>query len=167
MKRVIIIAGANEAGKTTFAREFIPNEAGFFEFINADLIAAGIAPFNPEAVALTAGKLMLQMIDDYTQSGKSFAVETTLSGRNYVKWIARWHELGYRVTVFFIELPSAEIAIQRVVQRVVQGGHFIPDEVVNRRFHQGLKNFHQVYKPLVDEWMHFSNDNGLKMIDWS
>lgn len=167
MKQVIIIAGANGAGKTTFAREFIPNEAGFLEFINADLIAAGISPFNPESVALTAGKLMLQMIDDYTQVGKSFAVETTLSGRNYVKLIDRWHTLGYRVKLVFIELPSVEVARQRVAQRVSQGGHFIPDDVVQRRFHQGLHNFHHIYKPLVDEWVHFSNNDGLNLLDWS
>jgi predicted ABC-type ATPase len=167
MKRVIIIAGPNGAGKTTFAKEFLPHEAGFLEFINADLIAAGLSPFNPEALALTAGKLMLKMIDDHTTASKNFAVETTLSGRNYVKLITRWHDLGYRVTLIFIELPSVTVAINRVAQRVIQGGHFIPDDVVYRRFHKGLSNFHQVYKPLVDEWMHFSNEGELQLIDWS
>jgi len=167
MKKVIIIAGPNGAGKTTFAKEFLPHEADCLQFVNADLIAAGLSPFNPAAVALTAGKMMLRIIDDYTQAGISFAVETTLSGRNYVKMIKLWQAQGYRVSLFFVELPSADVAIQRVALRVAEGGHFVPDDVVRRRFTKGLYNFHQVYKPLVDDWVHFSNVGDMKLIDWS
>ena len=152
-KRVIILAGPNGAGKTTFAREFLPQEASCPVFINADLIAAGLSPFEPERVALKAGRLMLELIDEHVARSESFAFETTLAGRNYVDRIAAWRSLGYRVSLHFVRLPSAEMAIDRVAQRVRQGGHFVPDEVVRRRFERGLANFEHVYAPVVDAWI--------------
>lgn len=166
-KKVIIIAGPNGAGKTTFAREFLPNEALCPVFINADLIASGISPFAPEVAAMQAGRIMLQLIDEHVQRGDSFAIETTLSGVGYVRSIKKWRALGYHVELLFLELPSADYAIERVAARVKHGGHFIPDDVVKRRFKTGLRNFHEVYKPVVNAWMHYDNANTPILIDWS
>ncbi len=121
-KDIIIIAGPNGAGKTTFAREFLPQEADCPTFINADLIALGLSPFRPEAAAVRAGRIMLEMIADCVRRGESFAIETTLSGRGYARMIPVWQQKGYRVTIFFLELPSAELAVERVADRVAQGG---------------------------------------------
>ena len=151
-KEVLIIAGPNGAGKTTFAREFLPFEAACPTFINADLIAAGLAPFQPEQAALRAGRLMLQLIAEQVERGESFAFETTLAARNYVKSIKAWRADGYRVRLFFLELPSVELAIARVAERVSQGGHSVPEAVIRRRFASGRLNFDHVYKPVVDEW---------------
>ena len=151
-KTIIIIAGPNGAGKTTFAREFLPNEANCPTFVNADLIAEGLNPLQPEQEAVAAGRMMLEMIRRYVSEGRSFAFETTLSGRAYASMIPRWREQGYRVRLFFLRLPSPEIAIVRVKQRVATGGHNIPDDVIRRRFDAGLKNFENIYQPLVDEW---------------
>lgn len=156
-KNVIIIAGPNGAGKTTFAREFLPQEAGCPTFLNADLIAAGLSPFRPEAAALRAGRLMLEMMADCVRRGESFAIETTLSGRGYAGMIPEWKRAGYRVTLFFLELPSAELAVQRVAMRVAQGGHDIPEAVIRRRFRAGRENFLNLYKPLADAWRHYDN----------
>lgn len=153
----IIIAGPNGAGKTTFAREFLPREANCPTFINADLIAQGLSPFRPEAVALRAGRIMLEMIADCVRRGESFAIETTLSGRGYAQLIPAWKQAGYRVTIFFLELPSAEMAVQRVALRVRQGGHDIPEPVIRRRFQAGRENFLSLYKPLADAWRHYDN----------
>jgi len=150
--QVLILAGPNGAGKTTFAREFLPAEAQCPTFINADLIAAGISPFAPEHAALRAGRLMLELMAERAASGKSFAFETTLAARNFAKSIMRWRSQGYRVKLYFLALPSAEIAIARVAERVRQGGHNVPDDTVRRRFISGMRNFEQVYKPIVDEW---------------
>ena len=167
-KKIIIIAGPNGAGKTTFAKAFLPNEANCPAFINADLIAAGIAPFAPEAAAIAAGRIMLEMLQKHVQHGTSFAFETTLSGLGYARMIPQWRALGYFVELFFLALPSADLAIERVALRVKHCGHFIPDAIVRRRFKTGLENFHQVYKPLVDAWTHFDNaDNDAKTLDWS
>ena len=151
-KKILIIAGPNGAGKTTFAREFLPDEAAYLTFINADLIAAGLNPFHPDAAAIQAGRLMLSMITDYVGRGDSFAFETTLSGRGYARLIPRWQAQGYRVTLFFLRLPTPETAISRVGRRVSEGGHHVPDDVVRRRFRAGLCNFDRIYRDLVDEW---------------
>jgi predicted ABC-type ATPase len=157
LKKIIILAGPNGAGKTTFAKSFLPNEAACTTFINADLIAAGIAPFAPESAAIAAGRLMLEMVQKQVASGNSFALETTLSGMGYARMIPQWRALGYTVELFFLSLPSADYAVERVAKRVPQGGHFIPEDVIRRRFETGLNNFHNVYKPLVDEWMLIDN----------
>ncbi len=156
-KKIIIIAGPNGAGKTTFATEFLPNEAGCPIFINADLIAAGLAPFEPERAAFKAGRLMLNEIHDYALNGDNFAFETTLSGRAYARAIPDWQKMGFCVKLFFLRLQSPELAIFRVRQRVKAGGHNIPEPVIRRRFNMGLNNLEMLYKPLVDEWAVYDN----------
>ncbi len=156
-KKIIIIAGPNGAGKTTFAREFLPNEAGCPIFINADLIAAGLSPFEQERVALKAGRLMLKEIYEYVRKGNSFAFETTLSGRGYVRLIPSWQKDGYKVKLFFLQLVSPELAIARVRQRVKSGGHNIPERIIRRRFTAGLRNFELLYKPKLNEWAVYDN----------
>ena len=125
--RIIIIAGPNGAGKTTFAREFLPQEAGCPVFVNADLIAAGLSPFAPERAAIQAGRLMLEAIALHVARRDSFALETTLSGRGYARQIPKWRRL------------SADMAVQRVAERVRQGGHDIPEETIRRRFDAGTR----------------------------
>ena len=167
-KKIIIIAGCNGVGKTTFAKEFLPKEASCPIFINADLIAAGLSPFSPESASIHAGKLMLAMIDSLVKDGKSFAFETTLSGKGYARKIPLWRALGYHVKLVFLELPQVEIAIARVAQRVVQGGHDIPEATIRRRYDAGIYNFQHRYKSLVDIWLHFDNANDSPvLIDWS
>lgn len=156
-KHIIIIAGPNGAGKTTFAREFLPQEADCPAFINADLIAQGVSPFRPEAAAVRAGRIMLDMIVDSVRRGENFALETTLSGRTYARMIPDWKNAGYRVAIFFLELPSVELAIERVGDRVAQGGHDIPEAVIRRRFAAGKRNFFGLYQPLADAWRHYDN----------
>jgi predicted ABC-type ATPase len=154
---IIILAGPNGAGKTTFARSFLPQEANCLRFINADLIAAGLSPFAPEAAALKAGRLMLREIDDCVKQQESFAFETTLSGLSYLSRIRQWRLMGYEVSLYFLALPSAETAIMRVAARVKQGGHNIPESVIRRRFIAGLHNFDDAYKCEVDRWAKFDN----------
>ena len=139
-KKIIIIAGPNGAGKTTFAKDFLPQEAHTFHFINADLIAAGLAPFKPESVSFKAARLMLNELDEYTKAGESFAFETTLSGTHYLQRIEEWKDLGYTVKLWFIALSSPELATSRVAERVAQGGHNIPEDVIRRRYKAGLEN---------------------------
>ena len=156
-KRMLIIAGPNGAGKTTFATEFLPNEADCPIFINADLIASGLSPFQPDWVAVRAGKLMLNMINDYVSRGESFAFETTLSGLGYARSIPRWREQAYWIKLVFLRLPTPEMAIARVRQRVAEGGHDVPKVVIRRRFHAGWRNFETTYRNLVDEWAVYDN----------
>jgi predicted ABC-type ATPase len=117
-KKIVVIAGPNGAGKTTFAREFLPREADCPDFINVDLIAAGLSPFDPDRAALRAGRLMLEEIKHRVRTGESFAFETTLSGQNYARLIPRWRAAGYRVKLVFLALPTADIAVARVRARV-------------------------------------------------
>lgn len=152
MKKILIIAGPNGAGKTTFAEEFLPLEANCSEFVNADLIASGLSPFQPESVAFTAGRLMLSRMRDLVASGKSFALETTLSSRTYLALIPQWKEAGYRIKLYFLKLPDPEFAIQRVAQRVALGGHAIPEPTIRRRFGRGWENVKSDYISQVDEW---------------
>jgi predicted ABC-type ATPase len=168
LKKIIIIAGPNGAGKTTFARDFLPAEAQTLRFINADLIAAGLAPFNPETASFKAGRLMLEEIDECVDTGHSFAFETTLSGLTYLKKIALWQAHGFQVKLWFLSLPNEDIAVSRVARRVLQGGHNIPEDVIRRRFKAGLANFHERYSKAVDSWA-FYDSSGMhpKLIDWS
>jgi predicted ABC-type ATPase len=132
LKKIIIIAGPNGAGKTTFERNFLPAEAQTLRFINADLIAAGLAPFNPETASFKAGRLMLEEIDECVDAGHSFAFETTLSGITYLRKIPLWQAQGYQVKLWFLSLPNEDIAVSRVARRVLQGGHNIPENVTAR-----------------------------------
>lgn len=156
-KKVIIIAGPNGAGKTTFACSFLPEEAQCPRFINADLIAAGLSPFAPEAAAIKAGRLMLREIAECAKRGENFAFETTLSGLAYLAHIREWRAQGYHVSLFFLALPDAEVAVARVAERVRQGGHHIPEDVIRRRFTAGLRNFEEAYRPAVDAWAKYNN----------
>lgn len=157
-KKIIIIAGPNGAGKTTFAKDFLPQEAHTFRFINADLIAAGLAPFNPESVSFKAARLMLNELDEYTKAGESFAFETTLSGTHYLQRIEEWKDLGYTVKLWFIALSSPELATSRVAERVAQGGHNIPEDVIRRRHKAGLENLPK-YQKAVNSWVLLDGDS--------
>jgi predicted ABC-type ATPase len=164
MKRIIVIAGPNGAGKTTFAREFLPHEANCPDFINADLIAAGLSPFKPESVALRAGRLMLEEIHQRIRQEKSFAFESTLSGRTYGKLLRDCRNQGYHILLVFLSLPSADMAVARVAARVAQGGHHVPEPDIRRRFDSGLKNFHGVYAKIVDAWTLYDNSGNVPKI---
>lgn len=165
-KKIIIIAGPNGAGKTTFAREFLPNEAGCPIFINADLIAAGFSPFQPEQAAIKAGRIMLLEIAEHAKRGDNFAFETTLAGRTYEPMIRQWRQDGYLVKLVFLALPSAEDAIARVAERVAQGGHDVPAEVIRRRFIAGVQNFEGLYRQQVNLWQKYDNSSDEpKLID--
>ncbi len=155
-KKIIIIAGPNGAGKTTFGQEYLPNEADCPIFVNADLIAAGLSPFRPADAAIRAGRLMLEEIDNHARAGRDFAIETTLSGRGYVRRIRQWRADGYTVKLIFLSLATPEEAITRVKSRVNQGGHDVPEAVIHRRFHAGLRNF-QDNRHCVDNWFWYNN----------
>ncbi|MDP4030405.1 MAG: AAA family ATPase [Gallionella sp.] len=157
-KRIVIIAGPNGAGKTTFAREFLPTDAELPNFVNADLIAAGLSPFAPDVAAFKAGRIMLETIAEYVRHGESFSFETTLSGLTYAQMIPVWRSSGYAVKLVFLSLPDVEIAIERVATRVTQGGHNVPEEVIRRRFAHGIANFER-YKLLVDSWQLYDNSD--------
>ncbi len=146
-----VIAGPNGAGKTTFAREFLPKFADCPNFVNVDLIASGLSPFQPQSAALAAGKLMLNQIGEFARRRESFGFETTLSGRRYLKILAELKKVGYSISLFFIFLPTVEMAIRRVKDRVSLGGHSVENIDIERRFKRGLMNFH-LYKDVVDQW---------------
>lgn len=150
--RAIIIAGPNGAGKTTFAREFLPAEGHCPTFINADLIAAGLSPFRPETMAIEASRLMLAHVRQSVERREDFAIETTFAGRAYVRMIRDWQAVGYQVRMLFLQLPSPDMAVARVRGRVAQGGHNLPEADIRRRFDRGLRNFDEIYRPLVDAW---------------
>src|SRR3989338_5201827 len=156
-KKIVMIAGPNGAGKTTFALEFLPREADCPDFINVDLIAAGLSPLNPDRTAIRAGRLMLEEIKRRVRDGNSFAFETTLSGRHYSRLIPRWRAAGYHVKLIFLDLPTADLAVARVAARVAQGGHDVPEPVIRRRFDRGLRNFQNVYRTLVNSWALYDN----------
>ena len=154
-KKCYIIAGPNGSGKTTFANEFLPVEAKCLNFINADLIAQGLAPFQPERMGIEAGRLLIQHIDECVRKNESFAFETTLSGKGYEKKIKKWKSQGYEIIIYYLKLPSVDIAIERVKLRVAQGGHDVPEQDIKRRFDRSWINFEKIYKLLADSWIVF------------
>ncbi|MDR0737432.1 MAG: zeta toxin family protein [Zoogloeaceae bacterium] len=166
-KKIILVAGPNGAGKTTFARSFLPVEAHCLRFINADLIAAGLSPFAPEAAAIKAGRIMLAEILACVRLGESFAFETTLSGLGYLRHIRQWRAQNYHVSLYFLTLSDVETAVSRVFRRVQQGGHDIPEPVIRRRFAAGLRNFEQHYRGNVDDWVIYDNSGKTPIVtEW-
>ncbi|MGB6875387.1 MAG: zeta toxin family protein [Candidatus Acidiferrales bacterium] len=161
---VYIIAGPNGAGKTTFAREFLPNYADCKNFINADLIAQGVSPFSPEAVAFRAGRLMLEEIQLYATRSESFGFETTLSGRSHLSLIRHLKKREYEVHFFFLWIPTVRLALTRVKARVLEGGHDVPEAVVRRRFDRSIRNFLLQYRSLGDSWTLFDNSGAVPAV---
>jgi predicted ABC-type ATPase len=165
LPNLYIIAGCNGAGKTTASLTILPDILQCREFVNADYIAAGLSPFNVEAVAVEAGRIMLHRIDELLELSADFAIETTLATRSYVSLIQRAQKLGYKVSLIYIWLNSPELALLRVAERVRKGGHNIPAHVVLRRYHRGIKNFFDLFMPVCDFWTVADNSlEGLNMI---
>lgn len=156
-KNVYIIAGPNGSGKTTFARTFLPEYAQCDRFINADLIATGLSPFSPQQAAIKSGKLVLGQIKEYSESGVDFGFETTMSGVTYLKYFKMLKEKGYKIHIFFLWIPSTQLAIARVKDRVAQGGHNVPIADIKRRFERSTEKFFKQYRLLADKWILFNN----------
>lgn len=156
-KNLYIISGCNGAGKTTASYTVLPKILECKEFVNADEIAKGLSPFNPESVAFEAGRLMLQRIDDLLESNVTFAIETTLATKSYVNLVRRAQSMGYFVHLIFFWLESPELAISRVAERVSKGGHNIPQDVIKRRYVAGITNLFARFMNEVDLWMIYDN----------
>ena len=159
VKDLVVIGGPNGAGKTTAAGKLLPVDLNIREFVNADEIARGISPFNPEGSAVLAGRLMVERMRELSKAGQSFAFETC-AGRSHARFLRSARDLDYRVTLVFLWLPSPEAAAERVARRVEQGGHSIPIHVITRRYFAGLRNLRQIYLPAVDIASIFDNSDG-------
>ena len=159
-KQLYIIAGCNGAGKTTASFTILPEVLGCKEFINADEIAKGLSPFQPESVAMQAGRIMLARMDELLQKGETFAFETTLATKSYKQKIEWAQANGYEVTLLFFWLDSPNMAKERVAQRVAEGGHSIPSQTIERRYHNGIANLFAIYMDMVDICYIFDNSEG-------
>ena len=159
-KHLYIIAGCNGAGKTTASFTILPEVLNCKEFINADEIAKGLSPFQPESVAMQAGRIMLARMDELLQKGETFAFETTLATKSYKQKIEWAQANGYEVTLLFFWLDSPNMAKKRVAQRVAEGGHSIPSETIERRYHNGIVNLFAIYIDMVDICYIFDNSEG-------
>ena len=161
-KQLYIIAGCNGAGKTTASFTILPEVLNCKEFINADEIAKGLSPFQPESVAMQAGRIMLARMDELLQKGETFAFETTLATKSYKQKIEWAQANGYEVILLFFWLDSPNMAKKRVAQRVAEGGHSIPSETIERRYHNGITNLFAIYINMVDICYIFDNSEGRK-----
>src|ERR1051326_7679543 len=153
---IYVIAGCNGAGKTTFAKEFLPS-VDFIRFLNADEIARGLSPLRPEAVAFKAGKLLLNELRELIDRHETFALESTLSGRTYVKVFERAKNRGYAIELHFVWIPDVREALRRVRQRVIEGGHNVPAKDIKRRFERSIQHLLDDYSPLADRWALWDN----------
>lgn len=156
---VVIVAGPNGAGKSTAAPALLRDFLGIAEFVNADVIAQGLSAFNPAGTAVQAGRIMLSRIRELADERKSFAYETTLAARSYANWIQELRESGYQVHLVYLWIRSPETAIERVAERVRNGGHHVPEDVVRRRYERGLSNLFNIYMPIVDYWVVLDNSD--------
>lgn len=164
-KRLYIIAGCNGAGKTTASKRFLPCILKCRQWVNADEIAYGLSPLDPMSVAAQSGRLMLERIDELLLNDETFAIETTLATRSYRNLVLRAQERGYTVMLVFFYLSSPQLAIDRVAHRVKNGGHYVPDDVVIRRYYRGLKNLTDIFMPIVDRWVIYQYDiNGYRLV---
>jgi predicted ABC-type ATPase len=157
MPNLYIISGCNGAGKTTASYSVLPDMLNCKEFVNADEIARGLSPFQPDKVAIQAGRIMLNRISELMKQNVDFAFETTLSARTYSHFLEEAQSKGYFVTLVYFWLSSVELAIERVRTRVLAGGHHIPEEIIQRRYCKGLENLSKIYMPICDYWMIFDN----------
>jgi predicted ABC-type ATPase len=154
-----VIAGPNGAGKTTFATEFLPLYAACRNFINPDLLARAYSPFDPDAGMLRAGRAVLERIAEFAEARADFAFETTLSGRTYVPLLQRVKQAGFHLHLFYLWIPSPELALLRIRDRVESGGHTVPERDVRRRFDRSLRNLFSLYRPLLDTLHFFDNSS--------
>ncbi|MBF0693437.1 MAG: zeta toxin family protein [Flavobacterium sp.] len=159
-KNLYIIAGCNGAGKTTASFTILPEILNCKEFVNADEIAKGLSPFQPEKVSFEAGRIMLNRVNELLENDINFAFETTLATKSYRGKILQAQKQSYNVTLLFFWLQNVDLAIERVRTRVLEGGHNIETEVIKRRYHNGIKNLFQIYIPIVNEVMIFDNSEG-------
>ena len=159
-KNLYIIAGCNGAGKTTASFTILPEILDCKEFVNADEIARGLSPFQPEKVSFEAGRIMLKRIDELFSENEIFAFETTLATKSYKEKILKDQENGYFVTLLFFWLKNTELAKERVKTRVLEGGHHIPDDIIERRYYNGILNLFNIYLPIVDQLLIFDNSEG-------
>ncbi len=159
-KNLYIIAGCNGAGKTTASFTILPEILDCKEFVNADEIAKGLSPFQPEKVSFEAGRIMLHRINELLSQNENFAFETTLSTRSYKNKILEAKKKNYNVTLLFFWLKNPELAKERVKIRVIEGGHNIPEDVIERRYYKGIKNLFEIYLSLVDQVLIFDNSEG-------
>ena len=159
-KNLFIISGCNGAGKTTASYTILPEILDCKEFVNADEIAKGLSPFQPEKVSIEAGRIMLNRIKELIESGENFAFETTLSTRSYIHTVKKAQEKGYNVVLLFFWLQRVELSIERVKERVREGGHNIPNDVVKRRYKKGIYNLFELYLPVIDSVLIFDNSEG-------
>jgi predicted ABC-type ATPase len=163
-KNLYIIAGCNGAGKTTASFTILPEILDCKEFVNADEIAKGLSPFQPEKVAFEAGRIMIERVNHLFKNNESFALETTLASRSYKSKLIWAQENGYTVKLLFFWLPTIEMAIERVAIRVSEGGHNIPSDVIARRYIRGIENLFKIYIPLCNHWAVFDNSNELPIL---
>ncbi len=164
MSQVIVIAGPNGSGKTTSAPTLLQGTINIDDFVNADTIARGLSAFQPEKVAIQAGRIMLKRIDELSSKKINFAFETTLASRIFASKIQELKKQGYQFHLIFLWLNSPQLAIMRVKERIKMGGHFVPEETIIRRYTSGLKNFFALYKPLADTWNLYDNSDSLSLI---
>lgn len=165
MKDIVILGGPNGAGKTTAARVLLPRKVRLNAYINADEIARRMSPHNPDTAALQAGRFMLSQIEKLVEAESSFAFETTCAGRTYIKLLKDCKQKGWQISFIFLWVPSPDYSVARVARRVSQGGHSIPEEVIRRRYRQGLRNMRHLYLPLADDATIYDNrDNDLRLI---
>lgn len=156
-KILYIISGCNGAGKTTASYTVLPEILNCKEFVNADEIARGLSPFNPSSVAIEAGKLMLQRIEELLKRNETFSIETTLATRSYVNLVKQAQEQGYSIRLLFFWLSTPELAVKRVAERVSKGGHDIPQDIIRRRYVAGINNLFKLFMPIVNYWAIFDN----------
>ncbi len=157
MPNLFIISGCNGAGKTTASFSILPETLACLEFLNADEIARGLSPLNPEKAAIDAGSMIIKKMDKLLQNKTDFAIETTLATKMFTKTIIKARELGYKITLIFFWLDSVELALERVKIRVTEGGHNVPSTTIIRRYYSGIKNLFTLYIPICDYWMIFDN----------
>lgn len=155
--QIYVIAGPNGSGKTTSAKTLLPELLECHEYVNADSVAAALSPFNPDAVAIQAGRLMLERIKHLSEHGVTFAFETTLASRTFLNFLNKCKDIGYEVNILYLWLQNPEIAITRVKSRVEQGGHDIPHDVIVRRYHRSIKNFLNEYVKIANNWALYDN----------
>ena len=158
MPTLYVIAGPNGVGKTTFADRYVPQTIRELEFVNADLIARGLSPYDPDSASMEAGRVALTRIRHLIAERRSFTWETTMSGRTAVGWLRAAKKSGYQIKCYFLWVSDVETTLNRIRQRIVEGGHSIEPEVSRRRFLKTIQNFFSVYKTVFDSWKLIAND---------